>query len=223
MKKLTGLIFDLDGVLVDTAKYHYIAWKEIADYLGIVFTEQENESLKGVSRSRSLEIVLELGNVIKNDIEKERLCEEKNQIYIKYINKLRKEELFPGVREFIEDAREQGYLIALGSASKNSRLILERLDISDFFDVIVDGTVVKRTKPDPEVFEKGALGLGVSCENCIVFEDSIAGIEAAHRAGMKAVGVGIKENLPQADLIISGFSEDTKIQRIVADLKALDK
>lgn len=204
MKKF-GFIFDLDGVIVDTAKYHYLAWKKLAEELEIPFTIEDNERLKGVSRLQSFEIILEIGNRTMTDEEKEFYCTKKNDIYVDYIKKLEKDEVLPGVRDFLVAAREMGISMALGSASKNAVFILERLDLMDLLDEIVDGTSVSAAKPDPEVFVKGAELLSLSPENCIVFEDSTAGIEAAHRGGMKAMGVGLKENLPEADHWITGF------------------
>ena len=204
MKK-TGFLFDLDGVIVDTAKYHYLAWKKLAEELGIPFTIEDNERLKGVSRLQSFEIILEIGGRTMTDEEKKFYCTKKNDIYVDYIKKLEKDEVLPGVRDFLVSAREMGIPMALGSASKNAVFILERLDLMDLLDEIVDGTLVSAAKPDPEVFLKGAGLLSLSPENCIVFEDSTAGIEAAHRGGMKAMGVGLKENLPEADNWITGF------------------
>lgn len=200
-----GLLFDLDGVLADTAKYHFLAWREIAGELGIEFTIKDNERLKGVSRERSFEIVLEVGNKTMAKEEQKKYCERKNERYLSYIQKMEADEILPGVREFLEDARKKGYLISLGSASKNSALILDRLNITHYFDAVIDGTKVTKAKPDPEVFVKGAETLGLPCNSCIVFEDAEAGIEAAHRGGMKAIGVGTKENLPEADIVIPGF------------------
>lgn len=205
VRKYQGLLFDLDGVLVDTAKYHYLAWKDLANTMGIPFTVEDNERLKGVSRMRSLEIILEIGNRTLPEEEKGALCAKKNGAYLEYIYKLSQEELLPGVREFLTDAKQRGYKIALGSASKNSMLILERLGIASLFDAIIDGTKVSKAKPDPEVFAKGAEALDLPCESCIVFEDAVAGIQAAHNAGMKAVGVGTRDRLPEADYVISGF------------------
>lgn len=200
-----GLLFDLDGVLADTAKYHFLAWREIAGELGIEFTKDDNERLKGVSRERSFEIVLEVGNKTMAKEEQKEYCERKNERYLSYIQKMEADEILPGVREFLEDARKKGYLISLGSASKNSALILDRLGITHYFDAIIDGTKVTKAKPDPEVFQKGAEALGLPCNSCVVFEDAKAGIEAAHRAGMKAIGVGAGENLREADAVIPGF------------------
>lgn len=212
-----GLLFDLDGVIVDTAKYHYLAWKKLADQLGISFTEKDNERLKGVSRMRSFEIILEIGNRSMTTEEKEHYCKLKNAQYLEYIKKLKKEEILPGVKEFLEDCKKKGYRIALGSASKNSMLILERLELLEAFDEIIDGAKVSSAKPDPEVFVKGAESLGLHASECIVFEDSAAGVEAAHCGGMKAVGIGTYENLPEADVIIPGFAEVTieKLEEIL--------
>ena len=213
-----GLLFDLDGVIVDTAKYHYLAWKEIASDLGIDFTEQDNERLKGVSRMHSFEIVLEVGGKTMSQEEKEQYCEKKNEVYLTYIRKLEESEILPGVREFLEDVKRKGYKIALGSASKNSRLILDRLHLTEIFDEIIDGTKTSKAKPDPEVFVLGAKALGFACEECIVFEDAAAGIEAAHAGGMQTVGIGSKERLPEADFNIPGFA-DIQIEEIEEALK----
>ncbi len=205
MSTIKGLLFDLDGVIVDTAKYHYLTWKNLAEKLEINFTKEDNERLKGVSRLRSLEIILEIGGIELSAEEKERLCTQKNDIYLNYVKALREEEMLPGVKEFLKEARKKGYKISLGSASKNSMLILERLNITQLFDAVIDGTKVSKAKPDPEVFVKGAEALGLACGECIVFEDASAGIEAAHNAGMLSVGVGTLEALPEADTHISGF------------------
>lgn len=202
---IKAFIFDLDGVITDTSEYHFMAWQEIAKELGIEFTRRQNERLKGVSRKKSFEIILEDEKIAMEEEEKRYYCERKNAIYLKYINGIGKENLLPGVREFIRDARKQGYKIALGSASKNALLILKQLQIEQEFDVIIDGTKVSKAKPDPEVFVKGAGKLGIPCESCLVFEDSAAGIEAAHRCGMKAVGVGNENVAEQADYYIRGF------------------
>lgn len=214
-----GFIFDLDGVIVDTAKYHYLAWKELAQELSIDFTAKDNERLKGVSRLRSFEIILEIGGRTMSEEEKLSYCTKKNEVYLSYIDRLQKEEVLPGAREFLVSAKASGIGVALGSASKNARRILDKLELTDLFDAIMDGTVVSSAKPDPEVFTKGAEALGLPFESCVVFEDSSAGIEAAHRGGMKAVGVGRKEDLPEADTWISGFSSLTP-QNILDLLKS---
>jgi len=200
-----AFIFDLDGVLVDTAKYHYLAWKRLSEELGLQFNLHDNEMLKGVSRTKSFEIILGLNNREMSDEEIDKYCAIKNSYYLDYINNLKQEELKAGVREFLECARNNGFKIALGSASKNSMLILEKLNILDLFDAIVDGRVVKNAKPDPEIFLKGAEELGVEPGECIVFEDSLAGITAAHNGGMKAIGVNNNDIRPYCDYYIDNF------------------
>ncbi len=217
MGKIKGLLFDLDGVIVDTAKYHYLAWKELADMLNIPFTEKDNERLKGVSRMKSFEIILEIGGLELSEDEKEKYCGIKNEIYLEYIRKLRKEEVLPGVNVFLADARRKGYRMALGSASKNAGVILSGLNLTEAFDAVIDGTKVKTAKPDPEVFLLGAKELGLNREACIVFEDARAGVEAAHNAGMKAVGIGTKESLPNADICIPGLF-GTNIEELIRQL-----
>ena len=208
-EKFQCAIFDLDGVLVDTAKYHYLAWRSLADELGFDFTAEQNEALKGVSRMKSLELLLGFGGMADRftEKEKEEMAEKKNQIYVEEISRLKKEELFDGVLELFSELKKRGIKIALGSASKNAPLILEKLDIKRYFDDIVDGTNVSKAKPDPEVFVKAAEDLRIPCGACVVFEDSAAGIQAAKTAGMKAVGIGKKENLPMADLVISSVDQ----------------
>ena len=166
MSRYKGLLFDLDGVIVDTAKYHFLAWKALADELNIPFDERDNERLKGVSRMASFEIILELGHRTMTAEEKQRNCDKKNSLYVSYIQKLTREEILPGVEAFLTKARNAGYKIALGSASKNSPLILERLGITGLFDAVVDGTKVSKAKPNPEVFLVGASKLGVEPAQC---------------------------------------------------------
>lgn len=206
MKKITACLFDLDGVLVDTAKYHYLAWKELADELGIVFTETHNELLKGVSRMDSLDIILNLGKLELPQEKKLELADKKNQVYLEYILKMEDDEILPGVREFLTSLRERRIGVALGSASKNAPLILDRLHIADLFDAVIDGTKVSKAKPDPEVFLKGAEALNARPGECIVFEDAIAGVEAAKNAGMCCVGIGDSATLHQANIVIPGFN-----------------
>ena len=201
-----GFLFDLDGVIVDTAKYHYLAWKDLADELSIPFTLQDNELLKGVSRMRSFEIILSLGNRTMSEEDKTYYCTKKNDVYLTYIDQLTKADVLPGAREFLTAAKEAGIGVALGSASKNAPRILDKLELTQLFDAIMDGTVVSSAKPDPEVFVKGAEALNIPCSQCVVFEDAAAGVQAAHAGGMKAVGVGRKEDLPEADTWITGFA-----------------
>lgn len=213
-----GLIFDLDGVIVDTAKFHYLAWKDLANELEINFTIEDNERLKGVSRNRSFEIILELGQIDMSLEDQVKYCNKKNVVYLDYIKSLTNMDCLPGVHEFLLDAKSKGYKIALGSASKNAIFILEQLGITYLFDAIVDGTHVSRAKPDPEVFIQGALKLSIKPEVCIVFEDAIAGIQAAQRAKMKVVGVGAPHALLQADYHITSF-ENLSINELEEALK----
>ena len=173
---IEACIFDLDGVIVDTAKYHFIAWRALAEELGFEFTREDNERLKGVSRMKSLDILLEIGGLEFSEKEKLAMAEKKNTLYVSYIEKMTPEEILPGVPEFLHELRKEGIKIALGSASKNSPMILDRIQLSGMFEVVVDGNSITEAKPNPEVFLKGAERLGVSPENCIVFEDAIAGI-----------------------------------------------
>ncbi|HBG01094.1 MAG TPA: beta-phosphoglucomutase [Firmicutes bacterium] len=198
-------IFDLDGVIVDTARYHYLAWKRLGEKIGIEFTLEDNERLKGVSRMRSLDILLEIGEQQRTNAEKEQLAKEKNTWYVEYITQMDSSEILPGVMDFLDELRASGIKIGLGSASKNARTILERVGLTDYFDALVDGNLVSKAKPDPEVFALSASLLGISPEQAVVFEDAQAGIEAALRAGMKAVGVGDAQTLSAAHHVIPGF------------------
>ena len=202
---MKAFIFDLDGVLVDSAKYHYLAWKALADKLGFEFTEKDNERLKGVSRMKSLEILLEIGGVIMSDDMKEKAATEKNELYRSYIAQMTPDEILPGVENFLKEIKAAGFKTAIGSASKNTPLILERTGLAKYFDAVADGTMVSKAKPDPEVFLKGAELLGVDPKDCVVFEDAEAGVEAAHNAGMKAVGIGSAATLGKAEMVIPNF------------------
>ncbi|OZI05191.1 beta-phosphoglucomutase [Siphonobacter sp. BAB-5385] len=204
---LKACLFDLDGVIVDTAVYHFKAWRRLANELGFDFTEHQNEQLKGVSRMESLELILQWGGVTLSDEEKQQWAARKNEWYLAYVNQMTPQEVLPGVRDFLDSLRKAGIGIALGSASKNARLILERIDMLDAFDAIIDGTHTTKSKPDPEVFLLGAQALHQNPADCVVFEDAVAGIEAAHRGGMKAVGVGSPEVLTEADVVITAFTE----------------
>lgn len=209
MAVIQACIFDLDGVIVDTAKYHYIAWKRLANQLGFDLSETDNEQLKGISRMESLEIILKLGNVLLEEERKVQLATEKNAYYLELCKEMTPDEVLPGVRTFMEELRENSVGTALGSASKNAGMILKQIDMLSFFDVLIDGNNVTKGKPDPEVFLKGAAGLGVAPEFCVVFEDARSGIEAAKSGGMMAVGIGSPEALNEADVVISGFRDFT--------------
>ncbi|MDT2478012.1 beta-phosphoglucomutase [Enterococcus avium] len=202
MTEYLGAIFDLDGVLVDTAKYHFLAWKKLADQLDIPFTEEDNERLKGVSRIKSLDILLSLGNKSYSEDERNKFMEQKNKEYVRYISLMDEREILPGVIELLNQLKDRKLKIALGSASKNSGLILKNTKLQDYFDMIVDGNDVSKAKPDPEVFLLGAKRIGIPASQCIVFEDAYAGIEAAKKAGMLAIGVGNRKSLPHADVLV---------------------
>ncbi|MEM9856718.1 MAG: beta-phosphoglucomutase [Bacteroidota bacterium] len=205
MAKIDTLIFDLDGVIVDTAVFHYQAWKRVAAELNINFSLKDNERLKGVSRVKSFDILLSLGNVKMSDQEKVSYCNRKNAWFVELISKMTPEDILPGVREFIAVNKEKGRNIVLGSASKNALMVLENTDLKDAFDAIMDGTNITSAKPDPEVFVKGAKAVGSHPENCIVFEDAVAGVQAAKNGGMYCVGIGDPELLKQADWVIPGI------------------
>ncbi|MEC0202366.1 beta-phosphoglucomutase [Paenibacillus lautus] len=211
MSSISACLFDLDGVLVDTAKYHYIAWKRLAGELGFEFTEQDNERLKGVSRMASLDILLEVGGVTLDESAKLALAEKKNAWYVEYISNMDESEILPGALEFIRALKDRGIKVALGSASKNAMLILNNTGLTPYFDAIIDGTKTAQAKPDPEVFTMGAHELGARPDACVVFEDAEAGIEAATRAGMRSVGIGSPETLGRANIVLpslEGFTVD---------------
>jgi beta-phosphoglucomutase len=201
-----AFIFDLDGVIVDTAKYHYLAWKKIANELGIEFTHEHNELLKGVSRVRSLDIILGLGNVEASQEQKNQWLIQKNEEYLTYLVDMDQSEILPGVMSVLEFLKANQQTIALGSASKNARPILEKTGILSFFDVIVDGNDVCNAKPDPEVFLQAAQKLGITNENSIVFEDSVAGIQAANIASMTSIGIGDATILNEAKYNFKDFT-----------------
>lgn len=206
MKKI-GVIFDLDGVIVDTAKYHFLAWKNLANHLNIEFTETHNELLKGVSRVRSLEILLNIGNVTLLEERKQEILIRKNEDYLEYIKKMNVDEILPGVNNLLNELDKKNIKYVLGSASKNAPLILKQVELLERFEGIVDGNSVSKAKPDPEVFLIGAEKLNLKPESCIVFEDAIAGIEAANKANMISVGIGDAETLNEADFNFNNLTE----------------
>ncbi len=206
-------IFDLDGVIVDTAKYHYLAWKRLAEELKIEgFDEAKNEELKGVSRDKSLDIILELGNVTLSAEKRNQMLERKNNWYIEFISTMDASETLPGAKEFLELLKANQIKFGLASASKNAELVLNKIGLLSLFDTIVDGTKVAKPKPDPEVFTKCADNLGMSYEKCIVFEDAVAGVTAANQVKMKTIGIGNPIVLHQANLVIDSLAHcDLKI------------
>jgi beta-phosphoglucomutase len=202
-------IFDLDGVIVDTAKYHFLAWKRLADQMGINFTEKDNERLKGVSRMASLEIILEIGGRTLDQGEKDELAALKNTWYVEYISRMEADEILPGALEFIRSLKKENIRVALGSASKNTPMILDRIGMKGTFDAVADGNIVHKAKPDPEVFLKAASMVGIDPAECVVFEDAVAGVEAALNAGMRCVGIGSSDVLSKAHFVIKGLHEMT--------------
>ena len=204
---IKGFIFDLDGVIVDTAKYHYLSWKQLANELGFDITLAQNEQLKGVSRVRSLEIILGWGNKTLSEEAFETYMAEKNDNYLSHIAKMDATEILPDVPKVLTYLHETQQGIALGSASKNARKILKKVGLFEDFQAIVDGNDVSKAKPDPEVFLIAAKQLNKIPTDCIVFEDSVAGVTAANTAGMISIGIGSKETLSHADYVFNDFTE----------------
>ncbi len=202
-----GFIFDLDGVIVDTAKYHYLAWKKLANELGFEFTIEQNELFKGVSRKRCLEILLEIGDIKATQEQFDTWMVDKNEDYLAYIDKMDESEILPDVQKILKFLKENNIQIALGSASKNAKPILEKVKLLGYFDFIVDGNSVTKAKPDPEVFLIAAKNMKIDPENCIVFEDALAGIEAANNAKMTSIGIGEAQVLSEADYNFNDFTE----------------
>jgi beta-phosphoglucomutase len=210
---ISACIFDLDGVIVDTAHYHFLAWKRLAHELGYELTSADNENLKGVSRMRSLEIVLQLGGVTATAHEKELMANKKNTWFNDYVERMMPEEIFPGVKQLIRDLKSNGIKVGLASSSKNAKTVIKLLHIQNEFDAIVDGTMIEHSKPHPEIFLLTAKKLGVKPEECLVFEDAEAGVAAALAAGMKCVGVGDAQQLNRANEIVANTA-DFKISEL---------
>jgi beta-phosphoglucomutase len=205
---IKGFLFDLDGVIVDTAVFHFQAWRRLAQKLGGDFTEEQNEQLKGVSRVDSLKKIIEWTGATVSDEEFQTLMVEKNEWYLELVQGLGPQDALPGALDFLQTAYDQGIKIALGSASKNAPMILEKLGITPLFTAIIDGNNVVNGKPHPEVFLKGAQALGLEPSECVVFEDSIAGVQAAKAGGMSSVGIGDAETL-QADIHFTALGDST--------------
>lgn len=210
---MRAVIFDLDGVLVSTDRLHYQAWKSLTDQLGIPFDETVNNRLRGISRMASLEIILERSPVSYSQEEKERFAGEKNEQYRELLKSLTPGDLPGGVRETLMQLRHMGYLLAVGSSSKNTKFILSQIGLTDCFDAVSDGTNITRSKPDPEVFLKAAEFFSVPPEECVVVEDAYAGIDAAKAAGMLAVGIGDAAAYDRADFPIQSLPELPEIMR----------
>ena len=205
--KIKGFIFDLDGVIVDTAKYHFLAWRKLAKSVGITFSEEQNEQLKGVSRIRSLEKILAWGEIELPEDRFMELMARKNDDYLSYIAGMDENEILPDVPRILGILKNFDQVVSLGSASKNARSILKEVKLLNEFEVIVDGTNVIKAKPNPAVFLKAAEQMGVATEHCIVFEDAMAGIKAANAAGMTSIGIGDAAVLNEADYCFKDFTE----------------
>ena len=204
---IKGFLFDLDGVIVETAIFHYQAWRKMANDLGFDISEEFNEGLKGISRMDSLSLILEHGNIVLTESEKMDWATKKNEHYLTLVSKMTADDILPGVKEFFTQIKQTDIKIALGSVSKNAKMILEGVGLITEFDAIIDGTKISKGKPDPEVFLKGAAELGLSPEECLVFEDAVAGVQAGKNAGMKVVGIGNAEVLTKADIVFGGFEK----------------
>ncbi len=205
MAKIKACLFDLDGVICDTARYHYLGWKRLANELGFDISKDFNETLKGINRMDSLDKILQYGKIKLSNEEKELWAAKKNEWYLEYVRQMQPNEILPGVLSIFEEIKKRDIKIALGSASKNAKLILELIQITPYFDAIIDGTMVEKGKPNPEVFLKGAEACGVKPKECIVFEDAIEGIKAGLAAGCHTVGVGDIKTLKRADTVITSF------------------
>lgn len=214
---IKGFIFDLDGVLLTTDRYHYKAWKQIADKLSIPFNEEINNRLRGVSRMNSLEIILSYSSGKFSEVEKEALAEEKNDIYRAYLQKLTPSEVSEDVRETLSSLRSKDYKLAIGSSSKNTMLILEKTDMEKYFDAISDGNNISHCKPDPEVFDKAAEYLNLRNEECVVVEDAESGIDAAKAGGFIAVGIGVASQYKKTDFPIDNLKDILSIKEIMND------
>jgi len=215
---LNAIIFDLDGVITDTAEYHYLAWKDLADELNISFSRELNEQLKGISRMGSLEIILKSAGKEQeySELAKIELAERKNQLYQSLIAKITPADILPNIKQLITDIRAKGIRLGLASVSKNAFTVMEKLKLTDLFETIVDASTIKNGKPDPEIFLTAAQLLNVDPTACIGIEDAAAGVESIKRAGMYAIGIGSPAILAQADIVYTSTSELT-LERIITN------
>ena len=204
---IKAFLFDLDGVIVETAGFHYQAWRHLANELGFDISEEFNEGLKGISRMESLDLILKHGGVELSEEQKLNLAVTKNDHYLALVSQMTPDDILPGVQDFFQQIKQTDIKIGLGSVSKNAKMILERVGLLQEFDVIIDGTKISKSKPDPEVFLNGAAELGFLPNECIVFEDAVAGVEAGKRAEMQVVGIGKAELLTKADIVLAGFEK----------------
>ncbi|MDE4541437.1 beta-phosphoglucomutase [Thermoanaerobacterium sp. R66] len=213
--KHKGVIFDLDGVITDTAEYHYLAWKKLADELNVYFDREINENLKGISRIESLEIILKKSDKFFSEEEKYYLADKKNEYYKEMIKRMTPKDLLPGVVDLIKELKDRGIKIAVASVSKNAKTVLSNLGLIETFDYIVDAEKIKNGKPDPEIFLNAAAGIDVEPKLCIGIEDSKAGIEAINRAGMVSIGVGNYETVKGADIVLKDLSDPLPILNLL--------
>ena len=214
MSQIKAFLFDLDGVIVDTAIYHYQAWRRLANELGFDLSEEFNETLKGVSRMESLDLILAHGGLTLPDEKKTELAAQKNGWYLDLVSRMTSDDILPGVPTFFSQVRKAGLQTALGSVSKNAPMILERIGMTNAFDAIIDGNKISKGKPDPEVFTKGAEELDVNPDECVVFEDAVAGVEAGKRATMFVVGLGSPDLLVRADLVAPSL-ENLTVEQVL--------
>ena len=215
---IKACLFDLDGVIVDTAKYHFKAWRKMANAIGFDFSEKENEQLKGVSRMDSINLILGWGGITLSEAEKQKWANQKNDWYLEFLQKMDKSEILPGALEFVQDLQQKGIRIALGSSSKNAILALSKVGMLHYFEAIIDGTKTTRSKPDPQVFQMGAVALDCQPSQCIVFEDAESGVAAALAGGFYAIGMGSPDNLGAAHLVLSSL-ENITIEDIITKIK----
>ena len=204
---MKAIIFDLDGVICFTDKYHYQAWKKMADKIGVYFDETINNRLRGVSRMDSLNIILEKSEKVYSEKEKEDLAQYKNDYYVTLLKNMREQDLSDEVRDTLNILRKRAYKLAIGSSSKNTKLILKQLGLDNFFDAVSDGTNISKSKPDPEVFLKAAEYINESPKDCLVVEDAKAGIEAAYRGGFKSAGIGEAKEHPHVTYKLNSFKD----------------
>ena len=214
---IKAFLFDLDGVIVETAGFHYQAWRHLANDLGFDISEEFNEGLKGISRMESLDLILKHGGVELSEEQKLNLAVTKNDHYLALVSQMTPDDILPGVQDFFQQIKQTDIKIGLGSVSKNAKMILERVGLLQEFDVIIDGTKISKSKPDPEVFLNGAAELGFLPNECIVFEDAVAGVEAGKRAEMQVVGIGKAELLTKADIVLAGF-EKLKLKDLLSKI-----
>ena len=207
MAEIKACIFDMDGVIVNSADFHFHAWKKLAAELRIDIDDDFEIQLKGISRVDSLEKILAQGNLVLDNDTKLSLMRNKNEEYLESITGLKQEDLLPGVLDFLKECKANGVKIALGSSSKNADIILDKTDIKSYFDEVIDGNKVKFSKPDPEVFLKGAAGMNIAPSEIVVFEDAVSGVQAAKSGGFYCVAVGNPEEFQQADYVIDGLHQ----------------